>query len=109
MQAVFSDADMHALFAHFDEAPAGLGAQVDGSGPVTVHELFASNDLAVSDEEELQPTLTHDRLFLAEDFQELNELILEGTVFNVVSEAVYQESDLLSIGKTYVRMKPSIE
>jgi len=28
---------------------------------------------------------------------------------NIVSEAIYQESDLCSIGKTYIRVRPSIE
>ena len=77
--------------------------------PPSVSELFSLENINENDEKECEPSYSSERLFLLEEFKDLTSIILENTLFNIISEAVYQESDLCSIGKTYVRVKPSID
>eukprot|EP00358_Blepharisma_japonicum_P001557 CAMPEP_0202953740 /NCGR_PEP_ID=MMETSP1395-20130829/48185_1 /ASSEMBLY_ACC=CAM_ASM_000871 /TAXON_ID=5961 /ORGANISM="Blepharisma japonicum, Strain Stock R1072" /LENGTH=76 /DNA_ID=CAMNT_0049668165 /DNA_START=618 /DNA_END=845 /DNA_ORIENTATION=- len=73
--------------------------QLDNSEPPNLYHLYSLEDVFEEEEEELEPDYTLERLYLKEEFTDLSRFILESTVFNAISEAIYQEADLMNSGK----------
>ena len=106
---ILSEESIKGLVEEVYNEPSPLVQQLSNSSPNNMHNLESLEDVKEEEDWELEPEYSQDRLFLKEEFQELAELILESTIFNIVSEATSGENDLLSFGKTYVKTKPSIE
>jgi hypothetical protein len=84
-------------------------AAVSNNPPPMLSELKSLEDVREKDEKECKMAYSANRLFLMDEFKDMSNLILESTLFNIISEAIYLETDLCSIGKTYIRVKPSID
>ena len=109
IQSIISEESVYSMLKSLDTQPREVMGSLSNFPPPSVSELFSLENINENDEKECEPSYSSERLFLLEEFKDLTSIILENTLFNIISEAVYQESDLCSIGKTYVRVKPSID
>ena len=108
ISGIISDESTYELLDKFNSLPRDVMMTLSNKPPPSLTELYSLEDIGESDEKDCEPEYSSSRLFLMDEFKDLSYTILENTLFNIVSEAIYQESDLCSIGKTYIRMKPSI-
>jgi hypothetical protein len=109
ISGIVSDESTFELLDTVNALPREVMMGLSNKPPPSLNELYLLEDVVESDEKDCEPEYSSSRLFLMDEFKDLSYTILENTLFNIVSEAIYQESDLCSIGKTYIRMKPSIE
>lgn len=108
VQSILSESEMYELLDEFANEPTPLMEQLDNTEPPSLYNLYSIEDVVEEDEDELEPKYIQERLFLNEEFTDLASFILESTVFNAISEAIYQETDLMNVGKNFINLKPSI-
>lgn len=109
ISSVISEESVYSMLDSLSVKPRTVMATLSNNPPPSLTELKSLEDITEKDEKECEPEYSSNRLFLMDEFKELSYIILENTLFNIISEAVYQESDLCSIGKTYIRVKPTID
>lgn len=107
IQSIISEESTYSILNSLDSQPREVMASVSNDPPPSMSHLFTLEDICETQEKQCEPVYSSDRLFLLNEFTEVSNLILENTLFNIISEAVYQETDLCSIGKTYIRVKPT--
>lgn len=109
ISGIVSDESTYSMLENLNNLPREVMFSLSNKPPPSLTELCSLEDVRESDEKECEPEYNSNLLFLMDEFKDLSYIILENTLFNIVSEAIYQESDLCSIGKTYIRVKPSID
>ena len=109
IQSIISEESIYSLLDSLDTQPRQVMAAISNKPPSSLMDLYSLEDVEETQEKDCEPEYSSNRLFLTEEFSDISNLILENTLFNIISEAVSSESDLCSIGKTYIRVKPSIE
>ena len=109
IQSIISEESIYSLLDGLDMQPRQVMASISNKPPSSMMDLYSLEDVEETQEKDCEPEYSNNRLFLLDEFSDMSNLILESTLFNIISEAVSSESDLCSIGKTYIRVKPSIE
>lgn len=99
IQTILSEESFYKIIDEFDSQPSPIMNQLDNDFPPFISNLYGTGD--VPDIEEKPPGYSKDRLFLMEEFLDIGGGILENTVFNVICESIYGESDLCGGSKTY--------
>ena len=109
IQSIISEDTIYNMLENLNTKPLEVMAFLSNDPPASLSQLHSLEDILETDEKECEAPYSNNRLFLLDEFKEISNTILENTLFNIISEAIYQESDLCSIGKTYIRVKPSID
>jgi hypothetical protein len=99
IQTILSEDSFYQLLNDFDSQPIPIMDQLDDDFPPFISNLYGTYD--IPDTEETPAPYNKDRLFLMEEFLDIGSEILENTVFNVICESIYGESDLCGSSKTY--------